>query len=140
MELDKVILKKDLIKDVEKIASLYESVGWNTYTDNIKLLEKAFINSLKVISAWHDDKLVGLIRVVGDGVSIIYIQDLLVLPEYQGNGIGKGLIKSMLDEFVLVPQKVLISDNEEASLEFYKNLGFKSIENYDGVAFVNYIE
>lgn len=44
MELDKVILKKDLIKDVEKIASLYESVGWNTYTDNIKLLEKAFIN------------------------------------------------------------------------------------------------
>ncbi|MGG5461626.1 GNAT family N-acetyltransferase [Clostridium sp. B9] len=140
MELDKVILKKDLIKDVEKIASLYESVGWNTYTDNIKLLEKAFINSLKVISAWHDDKLVGLIRVVGDGVSIIYIQDLLVLPEYQGNGIGKGLIKSILDEFVLVPQKVLISDNEEVSLEFYKNLGFKSIENYDGVAFVNYIE
>lgn len=140
MDLEKVILKKDSINDIKSIALLYESAGWFDYTENLNKLEMAFKNSLKIISAWHGEKLVGLIRVIGDGVTIIYIQDIIVLPEYQGNGIGTGLIKSILDEYKNVRQKILISDNKETSVEFYENFGFKSINNYNGVAFVNYIE
>ncbi|MDZ4993154.1 GNAT family N-acetyltransferase [Clostridium perfringens] len=140
MDLEKVILKNDSINDIKSIASLYESAGWFDYTEDLNKLEMAFKNSLKIISAWHGEKLVGLIRVIGDGVTIIYIQDIIVLPEYQGNGIGRGLIKSTLDEYKNVRQKILISDNKETSVELYENLGFKSIDNYNGVAFVNYIE
>ncbi|MFR1316639.1 MAG: GNAT family N-acetyltransferase [Clostridium perfringens] len=93
-----------------------------------------------MISAWHEEKLIGLIRVVGDGLTIIYIQDIVVLPEYQGNGIGRGLIDSVLDEYKHVTQKILISEDKESSIEFYKNIGFKSIDTYNGVAFVSYIE
>ncbi|RUR37125.1 N-acetyltransferase [Clostridium perfringens] len=140
MNLGKVILKKDLIKDIKSISSLYESAGWFDYTEDLEKLEEAFKNSLKIISAWHEEKLIGLIRVVGDGLTIIYIQDIVVLPEYQGNGIGRGLIYSVLDEYKNVKQKILISEDKDSSIEFYKNIGFKSIDTYNGVAFVNYIE
>ncbi|MDK0697125.1 GNAT family N-acetyltransferase [Clostridium perfringens] len=140
MNLGKVILKKDLIKDIKSISSLYESTGWFDYTEDLEKLEEAFKNSLKIISAWHEEKLIGLIRVVGDGLTIIYIQDIVVLPEYQGNGIGRGLIYSVLDEYKDVKQKILISEDKDSSIEFYKNIGFKSIDTYNGVAFVNYIE
>lgn len=140
MNLGKVILKKDLIKDIKGISSLYESAGWFDYTEDLEKLEEAFKNSLKIISAWHEEKLIGLIRVVGDGLTIIYIQDIVVLPEYQGNGIGRGLIYSVLDEYKDVKQKILISEDKDSSIEFYKNIGFKSIDTYNGVAFVNYIE
>lgn len=140
MNLGKVILKKDLIKDIKSISSLYESAGWFDYTEDLEKLEEAFKNSLKIISAWHEEKLIGLIRVVGDGLTIIYIQDIVVLPEYQGNGIGRGLIYSVLDEYKDVKQKILISEDRDSSIEFYKNIGFKSIDTYNGVAFVNYIE
>ncbi|MDM0902013.1 GNAT family N-acetyltransferase [Clostridium perfringens] len=76
---------------------LYESAGWFDYTEDLEKLEEAFKNSLKIISAWHEEKLIGLIRVIGDGLTIIYIQDIVVLPEYQGNGIGRGLINSVLE-------------------------------------------
>lgn len=140
MNLGKVILKKDLIKDIKSISSLYESAGWFDYTEDLEKLKEAFKNSLKIISAWHEEKLIGLIRVVGDGLTIIYIQDIVVLPEYQGNGIGRGLIYSVLDEYKDVKQKILISEDKDSSIEFYKNIGFKSIDTYNGVAFVNYIE
>ncbi|NGT61760.1 GNAT family N-acetyltransferase, partial [Clostridium perfringens] len=106
MNLEKVILKKDLIKDIKSISYLYESAGWFDYTEDLEKLEEAFKNSLKIISAWHEEKLIGLIRVVGDGLTIIYIQDIVVLPEYQGNGIGRGLIDSVLDEYKHVRQKI----------------------------------
>ena len=140
MNLEKVILKKDLIKDIKSISYLYESAGWFDYTEDLEKLEEAFKNSLKIISAWHEEKLIGLIRVVGDGLTIIYIQDIVVLPEYQGNGIGRSLIYSVLDEYKDVKQKILISEDKDSSIEFYKNIGFKSIDTYNGVAFVNYIE
>ncbi|PWX13356.1 GNAT family N-acetyltransferase [Clostridium perfringens] len=139
-EFRKSYFKKDLIKDIKSISSLYESAGWFDYTEDLEKLEEAFKNSLKIISAWHEEKLIGLIRVVGDGLTIIYIQDIVVLPEYQGNGIGRGLIYSVLDEYKDVKQKILISEDKDSSIEFYKNIGFKSIDTYNGVAFVNYIE
>lgn len=79
MNLEKVILKKGLIKDIKSISSLYESAGWFDYTEDLEKLEDAFKNSLKIISAWHEEKLIGLIRVVGDGLTIIYIQDLSLI-------------------------------------------------------------
>lgn len=101
-------------------------------------LENAFKNSLRVISAWDNQKLVGLVRIIGDGLTIIYIQDILVLVEYQRMGIGKKLINYVLEEYGNVRQKVLITDNEPNTVEFYKSVGFNLLEKYNGVSFVNY--
>ena len=71
----------------QEILNLYESVGWINYVNNADMIGNAYANSLKILGAYAGEKLLGIIRVVGDGYSIIFIQDILVLPEYQHQGL-----------------------------------------------------
>lgn len=120
------------------LVNLYNNVGWSSYTNDIDTLIKSIENSLKVISVWDKDELVGLIRVVGDGYSIIYIQDILVLDNYQRLGIGRKLISIILDEYKNVRQKVLLTDDEEKTISFYENIGFKKSKEFGCIAFVKF--
>lgn len=108
-----------------EILNLYTSVGWTNYTDKPNMLENAYKNSLKIIGAYVDQKLVGIIRVVGDGYSIIYIQDILILPEYQHHGIGTALINKVREIYKTVYQKTLMTDDTEKTIQFYKSVGFE---------------
>lgn len=108
----------------KELLNLYNSVGWTNYTNNPQMLEKAYKNSLKVLGAYVGEKLVGIIRVVGDGHSVIYIQDILILSEYQHAGIGTALMKEVLEQYKDVYQKVLLTDNIEKNVQFYKSMGF----------------
>ncbi|WP_243259117.1 GNAT family N-acetyltransferase [Clostridium sp. 'deep sea'] len=86
-----IIYKNNYIPLKSEIYDLYSANGWLAYANNMTLTMQGIENSLSVITAYDDNKLVGLIRVIGDGATIIYIQDLLVDPQYQKNGIGKAL-------------------------------------------------
>ena len=57
----------------EEIKQLYKSVGWTSYLRYPELLPKAFASSLKTFAAYDSERLVGFIRAVGDGVSILWI-------------------------------------------------------------------
>ena len=61
----------------DEILRLYASVGWTAYTDDPAALERGFRHSLLVLAAWEDGELAGLIRAVGDGATIVFIQDIL---------------------------------------------------------------
>ena len=78
----------------DQLLELYNAVGWVMYTNEQRRgeLEKAIRNSTYVVSAWDGDKLVGLARGLSDDVAIFYLQDILVHPEYQKQGIGKRLM------------------------------------------------
>lgn len=119
-----------------EILKLYESVGWTNYTSNPAMLKNAYHNSLKIYGAYEGEKLLGIIRVVGDGCSIIYIQDILVLPEYQRMGIGKALLEKVLDEYKDVYQKTLMTENTEKTIGFYKALGFSMDTDIECRAFM----
>lgn len=129
-------LKENIIPDLKDLISLYDSVGWTNYTNKPDMLQKAYENSLLTITAWSDYKLLGAIRIVGDGYSIIYIQDILVLKEYQHMGIGSRLMDAALAKYKNVYQKVLLTDNEPATRAFYEKLGFKAAEKYGSVSYV----
>ena len=109
----------------DEVLALYESVGWTGYTCRFEIMECAFARSLKIYGAYVQDKLVGLVRAVGDGVTIVYIQDLLVHPSYQRMGIGKALMGRLLDDYKNVYQKVLTTDDTEKTLAFYHHMGMK---------------
>ena len=119
-----VILKEYAVYKEAEILRLYTSVGWTNYTDNPEMLRNAYLNSLKIYGAYVDDKLIGIIRVVGDGYSVIFIQDLLVHPELQRKGVGTLLLKRVLCEYDSVYQKHLITEDTEKTISFYKSLGF----------------
>ena len=119
-----VILKEYAVYKEAEILRLYTSVGWTNYTDNPEMLRNAYLNSLKIYGAYVDDKLIGIIRVVGDGYSVIFIQDLLVHPEFQRKGVGTLLLKKVLCEYDSVYQKHLMTEDTEKTILFYKSLGF----------------
>ncbi|WP_353894012.1 GNAT family N-acetyltransferase [Proteinivorax hydrogeniformans] len=122
----KFIYKDTKNPNPSEVLQLYGDVKWSNYTDKPQSLFKGIKNSLEVITAWQDDKLVGLIRAVGDGESILYIQDILVLKDYKRNGIGTELVKRLLAKYPHIRQKVLLTDDSEETRGFYESLGFKA--------------
>lgn len=82
---------------VDEYLALRSKVGWNVLSNG--QAQKALENSLIVIGAYEDGELVGMGRIVGDGAVICYIQDLIVVPEYQKHGVGSMMIHHLI-EFV----------------------------------------
>lgn len=122
----------------EEILKIYESVGWINYTNNPSMLRKAYENSLTLLGAYDENELVGIIRVVGDGHSLIYIQDIIVRPDYQRHGIGSVLLQEVLSMYSHVYQKILLTMKEEKTIKFYESLGFKADYDLDCVAFCQF--
>ena len=108
----------------EEILRLYSAVGWTTYTDHPRALEQGFRHSLLVLAAYEEDELIGLIRAVGDGSTIVFIQDLLVDPAHQRQGIATALVRAVLARYPEVRQVELVTDNTPKTIAFYKSLGF----------------
>ncbi|MFE6170470.1 GNAT family N-acetyltransferase [Viridibacillus arvi] len=121
--------------DSEQLKNLYNDVGWTAYTKDIELLQQALLQSLEVVSAWDNHNLVGLIRIVGDGLTIIYIQDILVLNEYQNKGIASQLIQDVMSRYESVRQKVLLTEEAPDVRHFYEKQGFQSCDKGDLVSF-----
>ena len=99
-------------------------MGWTAYTENIQALKQGYKNSLLVLAAYDNDKLLGIIRAVGDGFTIVFVQDILVFPEKQRQGIGTALLQAVLDRYPDVRQIELATDNTPKTVAFYKSMGF----------------
>ena len=121
-------LGHDLPTDAE-LRSLYDAVGWTTYTDDLDRLARGLRASLRVVTAHVDGALAGLARVVGDGETIVYLQDVLVDPAHQGRGTGRLLVDAAFAPYVAVRQHVLLTDDEPGQRAFYEALGFSEIRD-----------
>lgn len=120
----------------DSLVSLYSDAGWKAYTSQPEILKQAIQNSFYVLTAWENETLVGLIRVVGDGLTIAYIQDILVLRAYKRKGIGRMLMTSTLEKIRNIRQKVLLTDDNPETRGFYEALGFRPCDDGKMVAFV----
>ncbi len=108
----------------DELIALYDSVGWTVYTADPARLEDAVAGSTFVVTARIDGDLVGLARAVSDDATIVYVQDILVVPDAQRQGIGKQLLATVIERFAHVRQKVLLTDDEERQHALYRSLGF----------------
>ena len=126
------------VPETAQLKQLYEDAEWEYYLKDLRLLEEAFSRSLEVISAWDGEQLVGVIRAVGDGLTILYIQDILVLEKYQRRGIGRELLGRMLQTYAHVRQTVLMTDNRPETVAFYDSMGFLPAAQYHGLVYVKY--
>ena len=111
----------------EEILRLYTAVGWSAYTDDPKALRDGYGASLLVLAAYEGDELLGVIRVVGDGATVVFVQDILVFPEKQRQGVGKALLQAVLDRYANVRQLGLVTDNTPKTVAFYKSMGFTEL-------------
>lgn len=134
--MNNIVIKEDIIPNIESILNLYNDVSWSAYTSNLEQLKNAIKNSLKVWTAWEDDLLIALARVVGDGYTIIYIQDILVLQAYQRKGIGSKLLEMILKKYKDVRQIILLTDDTDKTISFYEKNGLTPVGKYNTVAFM----
>ena len=129
-------IKTGIIPEKKALLDLYNDASWTAYTEDIDLLEKAIKNSLKVWTLWDREKLIGLARIVGDGHTITYLQDILILKAYQGQGLGSRLLSQIVEENKNIRQFVLLTDNSEMTKNFYKKLGLVPVGEFDCLAFM----
>ena len=121
---------------LDEIVNLYESVGWTNYLERVDTLQEAYANSLCVLGAYDSENLVGILRAVGDGKTIVFIQDILVLPEYQRQGIGSKLLQAVMERYRDVYQMELLTDDTEKTKAFYRSAGFTASDDLGCLAFI----
>jgi len=130
-----IVFKEEKQINQHDLKALYEDVEWYAYTKDLNQLQQALENSLYVLTAWEGEQLIGLIRVVGDGLTILYIQDILVLNSHQNQGIATELVKRILYKYKDVRQKVLLTEEAPDVRHFYEKNGFDSCDQGTLVAF-----
>ena len=103
------------------LADLRESVGWNRMENEYK---SPLMTSYYHIAVYENEKLIGYIDCVSNGVTDAYIQDLMVSPDHQGKGIGTDLMNKMI-EYLKEKRIYMISVVYEERLKpFYERFGF----------------
>ena len=116
----------------EEIVKLYKAGGWwkESYDSSRigSLIKGSFAFAIVVDS--NTGKAIGMGRILSDGVSDAYIQDLIILPEYRGQGIGKQLLKTLLENCLSkdINWVGLISEPNQDG--FYSNVGFRKMKNH----------
>ena len=124
-------ITKESSVSIDDVLHLYQAVGWTNYTHQPQMLAQALTHSLAIYLAHDGEKIVGLVRLVGDGFSSVFVQDLIVLPSYQRQGIGSNLMTEALADYKDAYQIQLATEQTEKTLSFYRSLGFKTLSTYD---------
>lgn len=104
---------------------LARAVGWDHLVD-FDLTDRALANSLFVVVAEQDGAPVGMARVVGDGVTSFYVQDVIVHPRLQGQGLGDALMQRVF-EWVKAnapPRAMIRLFTADPVQGFYRRMGF----------------
>lgn len=122
-----MIIKEYTAYREDEILKLYASVGWTAYTEEPDTLKNGFAHSLLVLAAYEGDELLGVVRTVGDGFTVVFVQDLLVDPAYQGKGVRSALLTAVLERFPHVRQIELVTDDTERTVAFYRAMGVSKL-------------
>ncbi len=114
--------------DLDQLSVLFNSVGWERRTADRDRLAQLVRGSLWVVSALDGEKLVGFARAVSDGATNAYVSTVAVLPDYQGRGIGREIIRRLIDEHDGI-QFVLHANDNAHPFYLHLDLGFEPINN-----------
>ena len=111
--------------DVKEYLTLRASTNWSQLSsDQVK---QALANDLYSVCVKIENQTVGMARIIGDGAIYFYIQDLIVLPEYQKQGIGR-LIMECIEQYFKNKSPVgsfigLMA--AEGTVDFYQRFGYE---------------
>lgn len=121
----------------EDIKRIFKSANWSAYLKDDEKLKRAFENSLYLLGAFENDKLIAFIRCVGDGEHILLIQDLIVDTDYYRQGIGTKLFKYVSDKYKDIRTFCLFTDiHDVRDNEFYKSVEMVKIEEKDTISYI----
>ena len=117
----------DIVPTAEQVIKLYDEAGLPRPTNDSERIKKMYENSNLIVTAWHDEKLVGVSRSITDWVWSCYLADLAISPNYKKSGIGRKLIE--LTKEKLGEQSMILLLSVPTAMEYYPKVGFAKQES-----------
>ena len=117
---------RDGIPDAGMFIELYRTTGWDKEgKKSEELLHGALRNSWYVVAAYAAGRLVGCGRIVSDGHMHAYVNEMIVLPAFQGRGIGKEILGRLTAKALGAGITDIQLFAAEGKKEFYLKNGFE---------------
>jgi len=119
-----IVYRDDALFTVEQVIELYKksTLGERRPIDRPDIFLGMIANADIIISAWHDEKLIGISRALTDYTYVTYLADLAVDEEYQHQGIGKRLIDETQKR--TEPECMMVLLASPKANDYYPKLGF----------------
>jgi spermidine synthase len=117
---------------IEAIVSLYEAGGWWKESPHARAIIPATVTGsfCFMIAREPGGRVVGMARAISDGVSDAYIQDVVVLRECRGRGVGRELVRRVRDWCAERQLEWIGLVAEPGTTPFYEELGFEVLDGY----------
>jgi len=122
-----IIYKTDIIPTTEQIIELYENAGLPRPTHDSGRIGKMYANANLVVSAWENEKLIGVSRSITDWVWCCYLADLAIRKDCQASGIGKELVKITKEK--AGEQSMVLLLSVPTAMEYYPKIGMQKVDN-----------
>ncbi|MDH5398272.1 MAG: GNAT family N-acetyltransferase [Cyclobacteriaceae bacterium] len=118
----KITIKETKEVNQDAIIKIYKANQWSSANKPDQLF-KALLNSHSFVTAWKNERLVGLANALSDGHLVVYYPHLIVHPEFHGKGIGKLLLNRLQVKYRDFHQQILVADGK--AIDFYEKCGFE---------------
>ena len=119
--------------DAAQVLSLYRLAGWWEMDDDPRHEQKVaaiIANTWRFAIVRSGDEIIGMGRAISDGVSDAYIQDVTVHPDWRGKGLGKAIIRTLIERLKQDGLGWIGLISEPGYEGFYQGLGFGIMQNY----------
>jgi spermidine synthase len=131
---DEIEIKVIDVAERSAVKKLYQEAGWwgknDEGTDGSVWIDTMVKRSFCFVGAFRASEMIGMGRAVSDGVSDAYIQDVVILKEFRGQGIGAAIIQKIV-EFLKTRRIGWIGLIAEPGTQaFYEQLGFAAMAGY----------
>jgi ribosomal protein S18 acetylase RimI-like enzyme len=122
---------------IDEIVGLYQAGGWWSEGDDVSsvkdIISGSFVFAVAVDSG--SGRAVGMGRVLSDGVSDAYIQDVIVLPECRKKNVGRMIIVALRNYCLSKNVRWVALVAEEGTEGFYSGLGFKVMKGHTAMKY-----
>ena len=110
--------------DLLQLQALFQATAFWAQDRCLEDLALAIAHSNPVVSAWDDDRLIGFARATSDTIYRATIWDVVIHPDYQGVGLGRKLVETVLAHPAVnrVERVYLMTTHQQ---KFYEHIGFR---------------
>jgi GNAT superfamily N-acetyltransferase len=114
--------REDRELPLDQLIALYRANEWSS-AEKGEVLRNALLASHSLITAWSGDRLIGLGNAISDGFLVVYYPHLIVLPEFQGKGVGTEIVRRLKKKYEAFHMHMLVADGK--AVDFYRKCGFE---------------
>ena len=122
------------VAELVQIQRLFNQTAFWAQDRSLDDVRIAIANSYPTVTAWDGETIIGFARATSDGIYRATIWDVVICPDYQGAGLGRKLVQTLLahPHMSRVERVYLMTTNEQ---KFYQRIGFEENQTTTMVLF-----